>query len=95
MVCLVDDDHVRDLHDAGLERLDRISRARHQHEHDRVGVVDDVDLCLTDPDGLHENVLAPGGIEQQRSLQRGLGQPAERAAVGHRADEDARVEEVL
>ena len=37
----------------------------------------------------------PGGVEQQRCLQRGLGETAERAAVGHRADEHAAVEEVL
>ena len=79
----------------GLQRLDRVARARHQHEHDRVGVVDDVDLGLADADGLDEHVLAPGGVEQQRRLQRRLGEAAERAAVGHRADEDALVEEVL
>ena len=44
----------------------------HQHEHDRVGVVDDVDLGLAHPDRLDEHVLAPGGVEQQRGLQRGL-----------------------
>ncbi len=95
MVGLVDHDHVRDLHHARLQRLDRVARAGHQHEHDRVGVVDDVDLGLTDADGLDEHVLAAGRVEQQRRLQRGLGEPAERAAVGHRADEHALVEEVL
>ena len=95
MVGLVDHDHVGDLHHPGLQRLDRVARAGHQHQHDRVGVVDDVDLRLPDADGLHEHVLAPGGVEQQRGLQRRLGEAAERAAVGHRADEHARVEEVL
>ena len=66
-----------------------------QHEHDRVGVVDDVDLGLADADGLDEHVVLAGGVHQQRGLQRRLGEPAERAAVGHRADEHARVEEVL
>ena len=37
----------------------------------------------------------PRGVHQQRGLQRGLGQPAERAAAGHRADEHAGVEEVV
>ncbi len=58
-------------------------------------MVDHVDLRLADPDGLEEHVVAAGGVHQQRGLERGLGQPAERAARRHRADEDARVEEVL
>ena len=37
VVGLVDDDDVGDLHDARLERLDRVARPRLQHEDDRVG----------------------------------------------------------
>ena len=66
-----------------------------QHEHDRVRVVDHVDLGLADADGLQEHVVLAGRVHQQRGLQRRLGEPAERAARGHRADEHARVEEVL
>jgi hypothetical protein len=95
VVGLVDHDHVRDLHHACLERLDRVARAGHEHEHDRVGVVDDVDLRLTDPDRLDEHVLPAGGVEQESGLQRRLRQPPERAAVGHRADEDPLIEKVL
>ena len=95
MVGLVDDDDVRDLHHAGLERLDRVAGAGDQHQHDRVGVVDHVDLGLPDADRLEEDVLLAGGVHQQRGLQRRLGQPAERAARRHRADEHAGVEEVL
>ncbi len=58
-------------------------------------MIDDVDLRLADADGLDEHVLAPGRVEQQRRLQRGLGESAERAAIGHRADEHAFIEEVL
>ncbi len=47
------------------------------------------------PDGLDEHVLASGRVEQQGGLQRRLREAAQRAAVGHRADEHARVEEVL
>ena len=35
----------------------------------RVGVVDDVDLGLADADRLDEDVIAAGGVEQQRGLQ--------------------------
>ena len=72
MIGLVDDDHVGDLHHAGLQCLDRVARAGHQHEHDRVGVVDDVDLRLPHAHGLDEDVLATGRVEQQRGLQRSL-----------------------
>ena len=58
-------------------------------------MVDHVDLRLADADRLEEHVVAAGGVHQQRRLQRGLGEPAERAARGHRADEHARVEEVV
>ena len=64
-------------------------------EHDRVGVVDDVDLGLADADRLDEDVLLAGGVHQQHRLERRLRQAAERAAARHRADVDALVEEVL
>ena len=80
----------------GLQRLDRVARAGHQHEHDRVGVVDDVDLGLADADGLEEHVVAcPAASISSAACSAASDEPAERAAVGHRADEDARVEEVL
>ena len=47
------------------------------------------------PDRLEQDVVLAGGVHQQRRLQRRLGEPAERAAGRHRADEDARVEEVV
>ena len=62
---------------------------------DGVGVVDDVDLGLADADGLQQDVVLAGGVHQQGGLQRGLAEPAQGAAVGHRADEDAGVEEVV
>ena len=37
----------------------------------------------------------PGGVEEQQRLQRRLGQPAEMPTGAHRADEHARVEEVV
>jgi hypothetical protein len=80
---------------SGISITPAVARARDQHEHDRVGVVDHVDLRLTDPDGLEEHVVLAGGVHQQRRLQRRLGEAAERAARRHRADEDAGIEEVL
>ncbi len=95
VVGLVDDDDVGDLHHAGLQRLDRVARSRHQREDDRVGMVDDVDLRLADADGLDQDVVLARRVHHQRHLQRRLREAAEGAARGHRADEDAGVEEVL
>jgi len=58
-------------------------------------MIDDVDLCLTHSHRLDVHLLAPGRIEQQRGLQGRLGQAAERATIGHRADEHALVQEML
>jgi hypothetical protein len=95
VVGLVDDDDVGDLHDPGLQRLNAVSPAGHQHEQDRVGVVDDVDLGLPDADRLQEDVVAAGGVHQQRGLETCLAEAAQRTPVGHRADEHAGIEEVL
>ena len=65
MVALVDRDHVRDLHDPGLERLDRVARAGHQHEHDRVGDREDADLALARADRLEEDDVLSGRVEQR------------------------------
>jgi hypothetical protein len=90
VVGLVDHDDVGDLHDPGLQRLDGVAGARHEDEDDRVGVVDDVDLGLADPDRLQEDVLLARGVHEQRGLERRLAEAAERPAVGHGADEHAR-----
>ena len=95
VIGLVDDDDVGDLHHPRLQRLDRVAGAGHQRQDDRVGVIDDVDLGLADADGLDQDVVLAGRVHHQRHLQGGLREPAERAARGHRADEDAGVEEVV
>ena len=95
LIHLVDRDHVGDLHDPGLQRLHRVARARHQDEHDLVGDAHHLDLALPRSDGLEEDDVRPGGVEQQEGLQRGLGQPAEMPTGAHRADEHSRVEEVI
>ena len=58
-------------------------------------MVDDVDLSLADADGLEQDVVEAGRVHDERGLQGRFGEPAERAATRHRANEDALVEEVL
>jgi len=55
----------------------------------------DVDLGLPDPHRLEHDHVAAGRVHEQRRLERGLAQTAQRAAAGHRADEDPRVQEVV
>ena len=95
MVHLVDRDHVGYLHDPCFQRLDRVPRPGHQHEHHGVGDPDHLDLALAGADRLQEDELLAGRIEKEQRLQRGLGQPAQVAAGSHRADEDLGVEEVV
>jgi acetyltransferase-like isoleucine patch superfamily enzyme len=66
-----------------------------ERQHDRVGVIDHVDLSLPDAHGFEQDVVLARGVHQQRRLKRRLGETAERAPGGHRADEDAGVEEVV
>src|SRR5688572_7308909 len=95
MIGLVDGDHVGDLHDARLQRLDRVARAGHEDEQHCVRHARHLDLALTGADGLDEHDVLAEGVEQEQRLERRLGQAAEVAARAHRADEDARIEKVL
>ena len=94
LVHLVDRDHVRDLHDPRLERLDRVARAGHQHEHHLVSDAEHLHLPLTGAHGLEEDDVLACGVEEQQALQRGLGEAARVPAGAHGADEDTGVEEV-
>ena len=95
MVELVDGDHVRDLHDPRLQRLNGVARAGHEHEDDRVRDADHLDLALARADGLEEDQVLAGRVQDEQRLERRLRQAALVAAGAHRADEDARVEEVV
>src|SRR5437762_1561343 len=72
-----------------------VARARDEYEQHGVCDADHLDLALAGADPLEEDVLLAGRVEQQQRLQRRLGEPAEMASRPRRADEDARVEEVI
>ena len=95
VIHLVDRDHVRDLHDPGLQRLHRVARAGHEHEDDGVRDAGHLDLALPRADRLDEDDVLAGGVEQKHGLQRRLGEAAEVTARPHRADVDAGIEEVV
>src|SRR5215218_2771741 len=95
MVAFVHGDDVGDLHDPRLERLDRVARPGHQDEEDRVRDRDDLDLALSRSHRLEEEHVLSGGVEDERGLERRLGEAAEVPARAHGADEDVAVEEVV
>ena len=89
-VGLGDDEHVGDLHDPGLQELQRVARAGLDDDGDGVGGLGDVGLGLTDADGLdHDDVERVR--ERLRGGAGGRREPAEPLAGGHRADEDVAV----
>ena len=89
LVALVHDDQVRDLEQAGLDRLDLVAHLGRLEDDGRVGGGRDLDLALARPDGLDEHEVEAGGIEQRRGGRRRGREPAGMPARRHRADEHA------
>ena len=90
-VGLVDHEDVGDLHQPGLVRLHAVTPARVDHHDRRVGLAGDLDLDLSDADGLDEDPLASDRVERTHRLGGGERESPEMAACGHRADEHAGV----
>src|SRR5687767_1674775 len=93
-VRLIDHENVRDLHDAGLERLYLVAAARREHDDADIGGADDIDLTLTDADSFDENHIRARGVQDLGHVARGTCQAAELPARRHAADEDSAVGEV-
>ena len=94
-VGLVHDEHVADLEQAGLARLDRVTPSRRDDDDRRVGGAGDRDLHLTDADGLDEHPRVAGGVEHAHRVRRRTRESTELAARRHRAHEHAVVGVVL
>jgi hypothetical protein len=90
VIALVHHDHVRDLHDAGLDELQDIARAGLNHETYRVDDVLYVRLGLSDAGRLHEHAIV-GSSQHFDAGVRGLREPARFTRGRERAHEDARV----
>ena len=89
-VGLADHEHVRHLHDPGLQELEHVARARLHHDRHRVGRRRHVRLGLADSHRLdHHDV--EGDRERAGGGARGRREAAEALAAGHGADEQAAV----
>ena len=76
------------LHETRLCGLHLIARLRRDDDECRVGDARDVELTLTDPDGLDQHVVEAGGLEHVGSVGDGGAQAAERPRASHAANED-------
>ena len=88
-VGLVDDKEIADFEDAGLDRLDIVTESRHHDDDGGVGNADDIDLVLADADGLDDDDVPAGGIEDADDIVGRAGEAAEMAAGAEGADKDA------
>ncbi|NUQ13087.1 MAG: hypothetical protein HUU26_12305 [Gemmatimonadaceae bacterium] len=91
-VGLVHHEQVGDLHQAGLERLNRVAAFRNQDDHRRVGGPGDVELALAHAHRLHEDPVEPEGVEHVGDGSGGRGDAAQRAPRGQGPDEHAGIE---
>ena len=89
-VGLGDDEHVRHLHDPGLEELEHVAGTRLHDDRDRVGRLGDLGLGLPDADGLDDDDVERRRERLRRGARRGR-EAAQALSRRHRADEDAAV----
>ena len=94
VVGLVDHENVRDLQDAGLDRLDIVAHPRDENDKNGIGRANDINLVLTHTDRLDDDDVVTGGIEQIDGVGGRARQTTKGAARRHRADEDSRVDRV-
>ena len=89
---LVDREHVADLQDARLDRLNVIAHARNQHDHRRVRRPHNIHLGLPDTDGFDKDDIFAERIHRLDRIRCLVGEAAKAAACPHAADENALVE---
>ena len=95
VIGLVDDKDVGDLHDAGLEHLDRIAAAGLKRDERRVRQLRDRNLALADADRLDEHDVETECIHEHDRIGGRAGEAAQMPAARHRSNEDGFVGEVL
>ena len=86
-VGLVDRDHVGELDDAFLERLQFVAGARHRQHEKEIGHVGDRDFRLADADGLDQHDVVARSLAEQHGLARLRRDAAERARRRRGTDE--------
>ena len=95
MIRLVDDEQIRDLQQARLDRLDVVSLPRSEDDEHRVGHPHDVNLVLPHADRLDEDRVAARGVHQVDGVAGGATQASRTASARHRTNEHGGIEGVL
>ncbi len=85
----VQDEDVADLHQSGFHVLNIVAKAWNKNDEDAIGETDDIDFILADANGFDQHLTLPCRIEEQSHFGGSAGQPAEKPARGHGADENA------
>jgi hypothetical protein len=88
---LVNHEHVRDLEDACLRRLDGVAPAGCNDDERGIGSRGDLHLGLPNSDSLDHDQVGAAGIQDSNRLRCGQRQAAEMPTRGHRTDEHLRV----
>ena len=89
---LVDGEHVADLKDARLDRLDVVAHARDQYNHCGVRRPHNIHLGLPDTDSLDKDDVLAECIHDLHCVSRFMREAAKAAARSHAADKNALVE---
>ena len=87
-VRLVHHEQVGHFHQARLHRLDPVPGLGNQDDDRGIRVRRDLELRLTDPDGLQQDMVEAERVHEVRGLPGGRGQAAAGAPAGHGTNED-------
>ena len=90
-VGFVEDEDVRDFHEARFHGLNVVTEAGNENDDDTIGEADDVNFILADADGFDEDLFFACGVQDECDFGSGSRKAAEKTACGHGADEDAGV----
>ena len=90
-VCLINDQNVGDLQDASLDRLDIVSQTGSFDHQSRMRQPGYIHLRLPRSNGFDQDNFISSRIQNLDHTGSGARQPAQRAARGHRSDENASI----
>ena len=90
-VRFVDDDDIGEFQHAFLDALKLIAGSGQGQEDEGIDHVGNGDLGLPHPDGLHQNDVEAGGLEEHDGFSGGLGHPTESARGRRGPDVGVRV----
>ena len=95
MVGFIDDKNVGDFENSSLEHLHRVAASRLQRDDRRIREFGDLNLRLSNTDGLDDDHVFAERVHENRRFGRCAGDATEMSATCHRANEDVGIGEVF